>query len=429
MPKSTNFRLLLAGATLSQFGDVAFMVALPWLVLQLTGSGVALGAILLTLAIPRAALMLVGGAVSDRLPARGLLIAANVALFACVSLTALLAWQHLIALWMLFVVAIVFGIADAFALPALKVLVPAIVEREQIATANALLQSTSQICLLAGGAIAGVLIARTGLVAAFAVDAVSFVFLIAALLLIRVPAGLRVQTSSLVRSILDGVAYALADPTIRALLVVIAGVNFCLTGATQVGIAALVYARFGSAAYFGTLVTASAVGSLLGFLIAGAWRRSDLTSTLLVAAALLGAGIASFALPLPIVALIAVLVLCGIIAGYVNVTIISSLQRSVDPQMLGRVMSIVVFSSIGVAPLSLAISGFIAQTNIAALFACAGGTLIVIAIIGLLADQSARTSSRSARLRRRDAEASGSVRISHANPNVDVSTELSEQLR
>lgn len=379
-----NFRNLLVGATLSQLGDVCFGIALPWLVLQMTGSGIALGSILVALAIPRAALMLVGGAVSDRVPARTILVASNLALTLCVAGVSLLAAQHALSLWMLYVVAIVFGVADAFGNPAIKVLVPELVPRDQIAGANSLLQSTAQLCLLGGGALAGLLIQRFGLIAAFSIDAFSFVFLILALLSITSPSGSRIQTKSLVAAVRDGIAYVAGEPSLRVLLLVIASVNFCLTGATQVGIVTLVHARFGSAGYYGALMTATAVGSLLGFALAGAWkRRRSMLLDILGGAALLGLCIASLALLLPIAFIFAALVTSGAIAGYLNVNILSRLQTGVPSEMLGRVMSLVTFSSIGIAPVSLALSGLIVQAHVALLFVIAGGALVAISVIGI----------------------------------------------
>jgi MFS family permease len=350
----------------------------------MTGFGIALGSILVALAIPRAGLMLVGGAVSDRVPARTILIASNLALTLCVAAVALLAAQHALTLWMLYVVAIVFGVADAFGNPAIKVLVPGLVPRDQIAGANSLLQSTAQLCLLSGAALAGLLIQRFGLVTAFSIDAFSFVFLILALLSITAPAESRMQTKSLVAAVRDGIAYVAGEPSLRILLLVIASVNFCLTGATQVGIVTLVHARFSSAGYYGALMTATAIGSLLGFLLAGAWkRRRSMLLDILGSAALLGLCIASLALRLPVAFIFAALVASGAIAGYLNVYILSRLQTSVPSEMLGRVMSLVTLSSIGIAPVSLALSGLIVQAHVELLFVVAGGSLIAISVIGI----------------------------------------------
>src|SRR3954453_17916934 len=82
--RNPNYRLWLIGGTISMLGDQFYLVALPWLVLQQTGSAVAMGAIMMAGAIPRALLMLMGGAVSDRISARKIMIATAMARTICV---------------------------------------------------------------------------------------------------------------------------------------------------------------------------------------------------------------------------------------------------------------------------------------------------------------------------------------------------------
>jgi len=384
-----HFRNVLIGGTISQLGDVCFMVALPWLVLQMTGSGVALGSILMALAIPRAALMLLGGAMSDRFSARTILIVANAVLAACVALVSVLAWRHALQLWELYLVAFSFGVADAFGAPALRVLLPKMVDREQIQSANSMLQSTTQVCTLVGASIVGVIIARWGIVSAFAADAASFVFLILALLTIPNATSARMQTPGLWRAIMDGLDYVKGSVPLRSLIILVACVNFCITGALQVGLVAVAHARFGSSVAYGLMVTAGAIGSLAGVLLAGVWKHGrPFAATVLSAAFVLGALIAALALQLPLWAMLVTLVLIGIVAGYVNVYAVSWLQTTVKPAVLGRVMSVLGLSSIGVAPLSLAISGFLVQSHTQLLFVASGAALVAVIVViasGMLA--------------------------------------------
>jgi MFS family permease len=385
-----HFRNVLIGGTISQLGDVCFMVALPWLVLQMAGSSVALGSILMTLAIPRAALMLVGGALSDKFSARTILIVANLLLSVFVALVSVLAWRGALQLWELYVLAFGFGVADAFGSPALRVLLPRMVDRDQIQSANSLLQSTTQVCTLVGASVVGVIIARWGIVSAFFLDAASFLFLVLALLTVpSAAASARMQTPGIWRAILDGLAYVKGNAALRSILILIACVNFCITGALQVGLVAVAHGRFGSSIDYGLMVTAAAVGSLGGVLLAGVWKHDrPFGATMLVACVLLGASIAALAVNVPLWAILLVLVLIGVIAGYVNVFAVSWLQRSVKSEVLGRVMSVVGLSSIGVAPLSLAIAGFLAQSHTQLLFLASGALLLavtaVIAASGLM---------------------------------------------
>ncbi len=377
------FRRLLVGATVSLLGDVFFLVAIPWIVLDLSGSALAMSSILITVAIPRAGLTLFGGALSDRASVRSILIISNLTLMACVGVVAFLAQQHLLALWMLYIIAFIFGIADAFAGPAMKVLVPSIVAQEDIPAANSLLQTSMQLCLLGGAVAAGFMIQRFGIASAMGIDAASFLFLIAALVSINEARTLSFHARSLVAAIGDGIQFVLRDPSLRLLIIVIAVVNFAITGATQIGIVMLVHTRFGAAADYGSLVAATAIGSVLGYVLAGSIKVGDkLIAAILGAALLLGISLGTLSVAMPIWALFGVLLFCGVVAGFVNVQAISFLQTKVIPEMLGRVMSLVALASIGIAPLSLAIGGFIAQENLNALFITSGALLVSIALVG-----------------------------------------------
>ncbi|MDP9121992.1 MAG: MFS transporter, partial [Acidobacteriota bacterium] len=137
------FRNLWLGVTVSLLGDQFYLVALPWLVLQMTGSSLALGTILMTAAIPRAALMLAGGVVTDRFSARRVLITTASTRALLVGTVAVLIWLHVIELWHLYVLTFAFGVADAFSFPAGAALVPTLVAPRQLQAANSLLQSST----------------------------------------------------------------------------------------------------------------------------------------------------------------------------------------------------------------------------------------------------------------------------------------------
>src|SRR5436309_12392288 len=90
--RNPNYRKLLIGGTISLLGDQFYFVALPWLVLQQTGSAVAMGTIMMAGAIPRAVLMLMGGVVSDRISPRKIIISTASARTVCVTIIGLLVW-------------------------------------------------------------------------------------------------------------------------------------------------------------------------------------------------------------------------------------------------------------------------------------------------------------------------------------------------
>src|SRR3954468_6071850 len=101
--RTRHFRNLWLGSTVSYIGDQFYLVALPWLVLELTGSGLAVGSMLMVAAVPRAVLMLMGGAVTDRSAPRNILLFTTWARTVLVAMVTLLAWLHWVQLWHLYI--------------------------------------------------------------------------------------------------------------------------------------------------------------------------------------------------------------------------------------------------------------------------------------------------------------------------------------
>src|SRR5579872_788165 len=179
--RERNLRLWLTGATISLLGDQCYAVALPWLVLQMTGSAVAMGTILMAGAIPRAVLMLMGGAMTDRISPRKVMMSTAWARTLFVGIIGTLVWFHILRIWELYALSFAFGVADAFSMPATSAFLPSLVQREQLVAANSVMQSTAQLTTIAGPAPAGILIKVLGIAWAFFLDAISFLFIIAAL--------------------------------------------------------------------------------------------------------------------------------------------------------------------------------------------------------------------------------------------------------
>jgi MFS family permease len=238
---------------------IIYLVALPWLILQLTGSSIVLGTITMVAAIPRAALMLLGGAVTDRISPRKIMMLTASLRTVLVAAVSVLIWLHVLQLWQLYILALCFGIADAFAGPAVRAYLPFLVAPEQLAAANSVSQSTVQVTTLVAPGPAGLCIKAFGTAWAFFIDAVSFLFIIGALW--RLPDPPSVATGAprkMLHSILDGLHYVKNDVPLASLMLVVAVLNFAIVGPTSVGIAMIAKQRFGTPLAFGfTDVSAS----------------------------------------------------------------------------------------------------------------------------------------------------------------------------
>ncbi len=381
-----EFRYLWLGNTVSGCGDQFFLVALPWLILQLTGSGAVLGAVMMVQAIPRAALMLLGGAVTDRVSPRKIMILTAALRTVLVAALAVFVWSHHVEVWHVYMLSFLFGVADAFAAPAAQTLLPSLVAPAQLPAANALSQGTQQMAMLALPAPAGIIIAVFGLASAFSIDAVSFLFIIAALLMLRDPpkATSAASRANLIHSILEGLRYVKNDVALRTLLLVVSVLNFCITGPLSVGVAFLAKSEFGSATAYGFLMSSVAGGSLIGLLAAGARRQHKRGLLLLVVCVVIGMCTASIGFLSRMSTLIPVLFFMSASAGFLNVHILAWFQQRVDRAMLGRVMSVLMFASLGLMPLSLAAAGVAVQWSMRGMFAAAGVSVLLVTGVAAL---------------------------------------------
>lgn len=381
--RERNFRMLWAGSGISAVGDQFYLVALPWVVLQLTGSAVAVGTILMAVAIPRALLMLFGGALTDRISARRILMSTASARTLLVTVIGFLVWWHWLQLWELYVLGFFFGVADAFAWPAASTLLPSLVKREQLVAANSVFQTSGQLTTIAAPAPAGLVIKALGTAWAFFIDAISFLFIIAALW--RLPDPPKVESAAkppVWRSILDGIAYVRRDVPLRSLMLVAAMLNFCISGPMGVGLPYLVKTIFGSAAAYGLVISAMAAGGLMGALLAGILKIKRRGLLLLGACVVISAGIASMGLLGHLWLIAAVLLVLGCSAGVANVHIAAWIQQRIDATVRGRVFSVLMLANFGLIPVSLAVAGLLIAWNLKLMFLIAGVSMLLITAFG-----------------------------------------------
>ena len=357
--------MVFSGESISLLGDQFHFVALAWLTLQLTGSGVALGTVLMTVAIPRALFMLLGGAMSDRISPRSLMLVSNALRTVVVAIIAALVLTGHAQLWQLYVLALIFGTVDAFFHPALNTIVPMLVSARFLSPANALVQIMQQLSGLIGPAIAGVVVAATlNTGPAFAFDAASFAVATVTIWLVR--GGRRAAPTAtddgtaqrpsegVLANIGAGVAYAWRDPAIRSLVLLVAAFNFAFNGPLLVGLPYLADTRFqGGAAAFGIIISAYGAGALGGAILAGSLRHVPrLGLVTLLTASAMGVGLALLGnVPTVLLAVVAMAAI-GLGAGFINVRIVAWLQARTPEAMRGRVMSLVLLGAVGLSPTS-----------------------------------------------------------------------------
>jgi Transmembrane secretion effector len=380
--RNPSFRLLWAGNTVSWTGDQFYLVALPWLILQLTGSSIVLGTITMMAAIPRAALMLLGGAVTDRISPRRITVLTACSRTILVAAVSGLIWIHMLQLWQLYLLALCFGIADAFAGPAAQAYLPSLIAPEQLPAANSVSQSTVQITTLVAPGPAGLFIKAFGTAWAFFIDAISFLFIIVALWRLPDPprAAPEVTRRNVLRSIVDGLNYVKCDVALASLMLVVSVLNFAIAGPASVGIAVVAKEKFGMPLTFGLLMSALAAGGLTGTLLAGLTKHGKRGRLLLLVSTAIGICLSSIGLLKQTPLLAGVIFLMSGAAAFLNVQLFAWFQQRVARPMMGRVMSVLMFASIGLMPFSLAATGVAVKWSLPGTFIIAGVIVLVVTL-------------------------------------------------
>lgn len=389
-----DFRLLWLGEAISVLGDQFALIALPWLALVLTGSPLALGGVMAVMAVPRALLMLIGGVSVDRFSPRRVMLWSNAVRLVAVGALGAVVMAGAAELWMLYVFALVFGIADAFFFPAQTSIVPELVEPEQLQRANGIVQGTAQAAVLVGPALAGVVIAAAstngaaagvgGIGIALLLDAVTFVASLVTLWLIRPRAhAVAPAQASILESIREGVRFVWSSPGLRAVILVSLAANMFIVGPFEVGMPYIAYARLPEgAAAFGIILAAFGGGSLLGLVVGSMLpppRPSRLGPVVMASLVLAGIGIAAIAAVHTTLLAALFTAVAGAALGYGNLLGITWIQGRIPPELMGRVMSLLITGSVGLVPVSMFLAGAAVQLNVDATMLVAGAGMALLA--------------------------------------------------
>ncbi len=398
-----TFRLLWIGEGISLLGDQFYMIALPWLVLQLTGSSFALGTVIALAGIPRALFMLVGGAFVDRFSPRSVMIVSNSARLILVTVLSALVLTNTIRLEMLYGFALAFGLADAFYFPGQSAIVPQLLAEDQLQAGNTIVQGTAQLSLFIGPVVAGGLIAllshvvstdsvpsTQGIGIVFGIDALSFVASLLCLNLMRIPAvGRQVgKQQDVLTSIQEGFNYLWGRTILRVFFLLLVAMNFLVLGPVIVGIPVLAATRLAEgAAAFGIIMSAFGAGALLGIILSGVLPKlkpEQFGTMLLLIISVMGIGVALMPLFTSTVLIAAIMLVIGVANGYVNINFFTWLQKRIPQELMGRVMSLIMIASVGLAPISNALAGAISQINLNMLFIGGGGLMAAVSLFAIL---------------------------------------------
>ncbi len=391
-----NFFLLWQGQLISRIGNEAHYVALAFWVKHATGSATLMGAFMMAATIPRVLLGPFAGAFTDRHSRRGIIVVADLICgLAVVSLAACLFTipdETDFLLWWMFIVTAVVATVGSFFGPAFSASIPDIVPQEKIAAANSANAASNQISGFIGLGAGGVLFRILGAPLLFLFDGLSY--LLAGLFssFTTIPQNLPEKKSNFREAaeqvrldVVEGFRYVWRQPGMRSLFLFAAALNFFFTPVAVLMPFFVEDTLKSTSDWLGYMMAGMGVGSLIGYGLAG-WlkfspknrSRAMVLSIIAMSGFLGGTGLVTH----PVQGLV-MLLLLGILNGYININLATILQTTTPSNIRGRVFGLLITISSGLTPIAMGLSGIVADLvdqNIPAIFIGCGVCSIAISL-------------------------------------------------
>jgi DHA3 family tetracycline resistance protein-like MFS transporter len=360
--RERDFALLWTGMTVSLLGDGIYLVAVAWQVYDLSNDPTALSLVGLSWTIGMVAFLLTGGVVSDRVERRRVMIGADLVRAAVLLAIGILSVAGVLAVWHLVALVVLFGAGEAFFGPAFGAILPDIVPGEQLVQANALDELVRQSAgRLIGPALGGFVVAALGAGSAFLVDAATFAVSAACIGALRVRS--LPQTAGGARSaraeLREGLVFVRSQPWLWATLIAAAVSLLMFLGPLEVLLPFVVRNDLhAGAGAFGAILAAAGAGSVVTSLLLSQRGLPRRYLTFMYATWCVGTlPLVGYALGNAVWQLMALSVLYGVCMSAGTLVWATLMQTRVPPGLRGRVHSLDWFASIGLTPVSFALTG------------------------------------------------------------------------
>lgn len=359
--RGPNFRRYITGHAIAMVGRWMQIVAQSWLVLELTGSGTAIGLVLALQTVPMLILGPYGGVVADRADKRKLLVVLQVLMGLQALILGVLVISDTVALWHVYVLATALGFNQCFENPVRQAFTFELVGPKNLRNAVALQSVLISCSRMIGPAVAGVIIAAGGIGLCFLLNAASVVAVVLSLLTLDTsrlrPSPPAARAKGQLR---EGFAYirGRADLAVPLLMMALIG---CLAFEFQVVLPIVTDQTFqaGAGAY-GLLTSAMGAGSIVGGLAIATWGRTG-TGPIVLAALGFGASLTVSAIAPNLAVLIVLMVVVGALSVMFTSITNSTLQLAAEPTMRGRVMALFSVAFMGSTAIGAPIAGWVSE--------------------------------------------------------------------
>lgn len=336
-----DFRLLLVGQTVSNFGNTFWLVALPFQLIALGATPLQLGIAVTLSGLSSLAFLLLGGAIADRLSRRRIILAADALGALVTTAIAILGATGALRVEHMYVAALVLGAAFAFLFPAYTAVIAELIPADLLVEANAARTLGISVARTAGPILAGLVVAYAGTPQAFAIDALTFVFSFALYVRANPTTAPATAIAPILRQVREGIAFVASTRWLWMALVAFTFINLSYGG--QIGVMTPLFVRDGlgaGAATFGAVTAAFGIGRIVGGVVLPQLRITRPGVAMYVFELI--AGIATLAIGL--VVWLPATLLCMAIMGAAlsssDTLFGAAIQRNVPQALLGRVTSI-----------------------------------------------------------------------------------------
>ncbi|PFJ08509.1 MFS transporter [Bacillus cereus] len=382
--KNTNFLFLWAATLFSSFALAFFTFSQTWYIAKTLNLEASLGVVFMALSVPRLIFMIVGGAVADKFPKKNIMFYSNI--IRAILVATILTWFIVgdVTLYTFALFALFFGLADAFFWSADGSILPELVEKSRLTQANSLTQMTNQASVILGPVLGGILIKFSNYETIFSITIL--LLIVAAILVQKIKFMMPEQKDTdkgMFTSIKEGILYVKESPFLSTFLICSAFLNLFLIGPMQVGFPLFVKnVLHGDSLQFSYLEAAVGGGMAIGAVIVGLKninRRRGLFCIIMM----LLSGI--FFLSINFSTLLWQALLSGMFYGITIamaiIPLMAMIQSTVKEEMMGRVMSLLMLSSMGFIPLSYAFTSLALGIGIPIVTVMKSGAIAVIVFV------------------------------------------------
>ncbi|PFU38961.1 MFS transporter [Bacillus cereus] len=382
--KNTNFLFLWAATLFSSFALAFFTFSQTWYIAKTLNLEASLGIVFVALSVPRLIFMIIGGALADKFPKKNIMFYSNI--IRAILVATILTWFIVgdVTLYTFALFALFFGLADAFFWSADGSILPELVEKSRLTQANSLTQMTNQASVILGPVLGGILIKFTNYETIFSITIL--LLIVAAILVQKIQFTVPEKNETdkgMFTSIKEGISYVKESPFLSTFLLCSAFLNLFLIGPMQVGFPLFVKnVLHGDSLQFSYLEAAVGGGMAIGAVIVGLKninRRRGLFCIIMM----LLSGVFFLSINFSTVLWQALLagMFYGITIAMAIVPLMAMIQSTVKEEMMGRVMSLLMLSSMGFIPLSYAFTSIALWAGIPIVTIMKSGAIAVIVFV------------------------------------------------